>query len=162
MLARSQECRLVTSTVSSMKDLQITRLKNDIMWVLEEAGEETVGTIFNTLRKDNERSPREAFESEIDQAISGLVRDGLVEFAAINRTNRRSRVGIGEILEDFDGKASSLIDYDIAEIWITIEFSQAFEPACLGLTDKGMKYFQQLEPLTQANEPDGINYAVLR
>lgn len=130
-----------------MKKKHIDQLQNDIMWLLEEACEETVGTIFNTLRPSNNRSPREAFESKIDQAIAGLIRECLVEFETINKTNRQLRVGINEILKDFDGNASSLVECDSNNFWSSVEIDPMFETVSLALTDKGMKFFDNYKEI---------------
>lgn len=56
-----------------MKKIKLTRLQNRIMWILEEAGEETLGTVRATLRAQEEDS-----EEELATALTGLQRLSLV------------------------------------------------------------------------------------
>ena len=56
-----------------MKKIKLTRLQNRIIWILEEAGEETLGTVQATLRVQGVYT-----EEELATALAGLRQLGFV------------------------------------------------------------------------------------
>ena len=61
------------------KRLKLTPRQRDIIWVLEEAGEETLCCILNTLKTRPDEASRVGWEFQND--LSGLMRLGLVSWA---------------------------------------------------------------------------------
>ncbi len=62
-----------------MKKIRLTPTQRDIVWVLEEAGEENLACILNTLLSDAEPQDREALLTGVSEALEGLIRMGYVE-----------------------------------------------------------------------------------
>ncbi len=56
-----------------MRKVKLTPLQNRIVWILEEAGEESIGTLRTTLRSHGEQD-----EDALRQALADLQRLGLV------------------------------------------------------------------------------------
>jgi hypothetical protein len=69
----------------AMRKVKLTPLQNRILWILEEAGEETLGTVRATLRAEGLDD-----EQALRTAIDGLQRLGFVseESAAVTLTKR--------------------------------------------------------------------------
>ena len=62
------------------KRLKLTRLQRDLIWMLEEAGEETLSCILNTLKTRPDDDSRVGWE--LQQDFCSLIRVGLVSWAA--------------------------------------------------------------------------------
>ena len=64
----------------SSKKLQLSPIQREIMWSLEE-DQETIPTVFNTLRTRWPELPEATFASQIIEGILGLYHLDLVEFS---------------------------------------------------------------------------------
>ena len=60
------------------RKLSLTRVQGEVLWVLEEAGEENMPALVNTLRVIFPALSDEELRAEVDGAVGALSRRGLV------------------------------------------------------------------------------------
>jgi hypothetical protein len=58
--------------------LSLTPVQREVLWALEEAGEENTPTLVNTLRSKFSNLSDEELHREINEAVEGLSRYGFV------------------------------------------------------------------------------------
>ncbi len=128
-----------------MKKIRISRLQNQLMWLLEEAGEETVGAIFNTIQANSPDTPPAAVAGEIDTAVKGLQR---IEYVQIARATPGSG---GRLIPYFKGEPefeydlSSWVQYDCDKhMWVANQNPETKVVVHLVLGENGEKFFRDM------------------
>lgn len=58
----------------------LSPMQRDVLWILEEAGEENLPTVLNTLRSNSAGVPDEVLIPALSDALRGLWRSGLITF----------------------------------------------------------------------------------
>lgn len=75
--------------------LRLTPLQREILWILEEAGEEHITTLLNTLRSQVSPDQRPSLPDATYEALQALFLTGLVSFepriagCEVNRVSKR-------------------------------------------------------------------------
>jgi hypothetical protein len=98
-------------------------MQREILWTLEEAGEEEIATILNLLRSQIENATDEELEQLAIEAINRLRTEGLVQLGGYRYDSRRPRRELTVIeAEQLVPSLPAVIKYD-AEMqrWATVE-----------------------------------------